>query len=239
MSHHRLCLAALTISLIPTNLHAEHIVDANIEASGGAVNIAKIKTIQREGEVEVDSPFGQFGGVQSEYLDVAGSRGCRVTDIGVALIEAGCDAKSGWQTVPQQGVVDMTDVQLLAASISGSASPLARAKAKFGLDGFSVPVDEEFNETACVQTSVADGTLKFYINKETKLLEGMEVMAAGVVTFGEYSESEGVQLPGKMTTNQPERQVKVVITYTETTLNGELDEGVFANPNATGEEDSP
>jgi len=235
MTSIRLCLPALTIILVPTVVNAEHIVDAHINAIGGTDNIAKIKTIHRIADVAVDSPFGEFDGPVTENFDIAGNRGSRLIDIGITLIVSGWVGDTGWQTVPQQGIKDMENLQLTMAGINGSASPVATAKAKFGIDGFSEPVEGDFNEKPCIRTSVLDGVLTFCINKETKLLEGMEVKGdagrSAIITFDDFTESEGVLFAGKMTTNQPERRTKLTITYSETTVNGDLDEDSFKRPN--------
>ncbi len=224
------CLAFLATATIAASANAENIIDEHIKAVGGADAIAKVKTVERSGNVSLTGPFGAFQGSLTEEFDVAGSKGHRVMDLGIFRIESGWAGDTGWQDVPQQGLKDMSEDELGFAKINGSASVVASIKQQYGLAAFNEPTDEKFNEQDCAKVTVKETPLELFFNKETKLLEGISVKDLTTTTFEDYEEVEGIQFAKKGTTKILQGDITIVNEYEETKLNGELDDTVFAKP---------
>ena len=226
-------ISALTIlaaTLIPSILSAEHIVDEHIKAVGGAEKIAAVKTIQRSGQVKVSGGFGEFQGTVTESTDVAGSKGYQLIDVVIAQIESGWSEKAGWRIAPQQGVTDMSEEELRMSQLNGGISAVASVKKMLGMKAFGEPKDETFNDQDCVQVEVIDTPLVLYINKETKMLAGIEAGERATFTFEDYKDVDGIQFPQKVTTEAGGQGVTIVNDYEQTELNGELDESLFEKP---------
>lgn len=226
---HFLALVAATV--FANTVSADNIVDEHIKAVGGADALAKVKTLERTGTVALTGPFGAFEGSISEEYDIAGPKGHRVMDLAIFVIESAFTGDEGWQDGPPQGLRDMSEEELGMAKINGSASLVANIKSEFGMAAFNEPADEKFNEKDCVKLTVKESPLELYINKETKLLEGI-VVDVVTITMEDYKEFDGIQLAQKSTMNVSEQDITIVTEYEETKLNGELDESVFAKPEA-------
>jgi len=238
MSRYFQYLAFLATVAFATSANAEHIVDQHIKAVGGAEKIAKIKTIERSGTVSLSGPFGEFEGTLSEAYDVAGSKGHRVMDLIIFRLESAWTDKEGWQDGPPEGLRDMTEQELGLAKMNGSASLIARIKNEFGIDAFKETGDKKFNDKECVQLTVAENPLEFYINKETKLLEGVAIPDLLEITFEDYQAIDGVQFAQKVTTDVSARDITIINEYESTELNGEIDETMFAKPETEPETES-
>jgi len=230
MSRNFQYLAVVAMVAFSTTVNAEPIVDQHIKAVGGADKIAKIKTMERSGKVSLTGPFGEFEGTLNEAYDVAGSKGHRVMDLVIFRLESGWTSEEGWQEGPQDGLRDMTEQELGLAKMNGAASIIARIKQEFGIEAFKETGDKKFNDKDCVQLTVAENPLEFYINKETKLLEGISVPDLLEMTFEDYQAIDGVQFAQKVTTDVSARDITVVNEYESTELNGEIDETKFTKP---------
>jgi hypothetical protein len=226
---HFLALVAATV--FANTVSADHIVDEHIKAVGGADALAKVKTLERSGTVALTGPFGAFQGSISEEYDIAGSKGHRVMDLAIFVIESAFTGDEGWQDGPPEGLRDMSKEELGLAKMNGSASLVASIKSEFGMAAFNEPADEKFNEKDCVKLTVKESPLELYINKETKLLEGI-VVDVVTITLEDYKEFDGIQLAQKSTMNVSAQDITIVTEYEETKLNSELDESVFAKPEA-------
>ncbi len=233
------CLAFIAAATLTTVVNAEHIVDEHIKAVGGADKIAKVKTIHRSGKVSMDSPFGAFQGSVEESCDVAGEGGHRLTDVAIFVMESGWSDKQGWQDVPQQGIRDMTEQELGMAKMNASVDILASIKKAHGLEVFGEPADKQFNDKDCIEltATIQKRPLKFYLNKETKLLEGIEIYKADdseelMLTnyFEDYKPVDGIQFANKATTKVATPAITIVNEFETTELNGELDTSLFAKP---------
>jgi hypothetical protein len=227
---HFLALVAATV--FANTVSADHIVDEHIKAVGGADALAKVKTLERSGTVALTGPFGEFQGSISEEYDIAGPKGHRVMDLAIFVIESAFTGDEGWQDGPPEGLRDMSKEELGLAKMNGSASLVASIKSEFGMAAFNEPADEKFNEKDCVKLTVKESPLELYINKETKLLEGIGVAELMTITLEDYKEFDGIQFAQKSTTNVSAQDITIVNEYEETKLNGELDESIFAKPEA-------
>jgi hypothetical protein len=231
------CFAFLATAIMATTVAADNIIDEHLKAVGGAENLAKIKTIQREGKVSLTGPFGAFEGALSEAYDLADSKGHRLMDLAIFRIESAWTGDAGWQDGPPNGIRDMNAEELAMAKMNGAASLVAALAKEHGAEGFEAPTDETFNEQECAYVKVKESPLALYINKETKLLEGLSVDGKVTITFDDYQEIDGVQFAKKATTNIAEPPITLVNEYEETKLNEELDESIFAKPELAVEEE--
>ena len=239
MSRYFHCLAFLATVTISTIANAEPIFDQHIKAVGGADKIATIKTIQRSGTVSLVSLLGTLDGSLSEAYDVAGSKGHRIMDLFIFRIESGWIGDEGWQNGPFEGLRNMDEGELAMAKLDGGASILSNIKKTHGMAAFKEPADKSFNGKDCVllAISVQEARLEFYIDKDTKLLEGMQIYDTGgpetlkvAITFENYKAVDGIQFAQKVTTDVPEQEVTIVKIFNATELNDNLDDTKFAKP---------
>ncbi len=214
---------------------AENIIDEHIKAVGGADNIAKIKTLQKSGKVSLTGPFGQFEGSISESYDLAGSKGHRLMDLAIFVIESAWTGEEGWQDGPPEGLRDMRDEELGMAKMNASADLVASVKQEFGMAAFQEPTDVKFNDKDCVEVKITDSPLTVYINKETKLLEGLSAADAVKFVFDEYKAIDGVQFAHKATMLVEAQNIEIVNTFEKIEPNAKLDETLYAKPEGAEE----
>ncbi len=232
-------LALVAAATFTTAVNAEHIVDEHIKAIGGADAIANVKTLKRSGTVAMESPFGAFQGSIEESCDIAGEGGHRLLDVAIFVMESGWSEGKGWQDVPQQGMKDMSEQELAMAKMNASVSILASIKKAYGMEVFGEPADKQFNEKDCIEltATIDKRPLKFYLNKETKLLEGIEIYKGEdseelMLTnyFEDYKTVDGIQMANKSTTKIAQPPITIVNEFATTEVNGELDKTLFAKP---------
>lgn len=233
------CLVVLATASFATATYADHIIDEHIKAMGGTDNIAKVKSIERSGNVSLTGPFGAFQGSMETTLDVEGKRGHQVMDLAIFRIESAWTGDEGWQDGPPNGLRDMTEEEISRTKMNGSACIAASIKEEYGMAAFNEPTDEKFNEKDCAKVTVKESPLELYINKETKLLEGIGIKDTLTVTMEDYKAIDGVQFPGKATTRVAQPEITIVNEFEETKLNGELDDAIFAKPEPAEEPATP
>ncbi len=223
-------LAVLATLAFAGAANAENIIDEHIKAVGGADNIAKIKTLQKTGKVRLTGPFGQFEGSISESYDIAGSKGHRLMDLAVFLIESAWTEEGGWQDGPPEGLRDMREDELGMAKMNASADLIAGLKQQYGMAAFEAPKEAKFNDKDCVEIKIVESPLTLYLNKETKLLEGLKASEALQFVFDDYKAIDGVQMAHKSTMKVEAQDIEIVNQFEKIEPNAELDETKFAKP---------
>ena len=230
MSRYLPCVAILAAFTFTGVASAENIIDEHIKAVGGADNLAKIKTLHKAGKVSLQGPFGQFEGSMEESYDIAGNKGHRLMDLAIFVIESAWTGEEGWQDGPPEGLRDMREDELGMAKMNAAASLVANVKDQFGMAAFKEPKDATFNEKECTEIEIVDSPLTVYVNKETKLMEGLKANDQVEITFDDYKAVDGVQFAHKMTTVVSEQDIEIVNEFEKIEPNAEIDESLFAKP---------
>lgn len=209
---------------------AKQIVDEHIEAVGGMDAIKKIKTLKRGGSASVEGEFGNFQGTFSEVYDLAGDRGHRMMDLIVFQQETGWADGKGWQQSPIEGLKDMSEEEMQMTKVYSAPSLVAAIIDALGMEAFDKAEEAEFNETETVKLTMVDNPIEIYVNKESKLIEGIAVGEEVKMMMADYQDAEGVKLPSKVTMEVGGGRIKVVNEYEETEVNAEVDDTKFAKP---------
>jgi len=211
-------------------LSVEQVANDHIAAVGGMDAIKNIKTMSRAGSAAVEGEFGNFQGTFTEIYDLAGERGYQMMDLIVFQRETGWADGKGWQQSPIEGLKDLSEEEMKMTAVQSAPSLIAAIKAEQGVEAFADAEEAEFNETETIKLTMADNPLEIYVNKESKLIEGIAVGEEVEITMGGYEETEGVKLPGEVTMVVGGGRIKIVNTYEETEFNKEVDESKFAKP---------
>ena len=214
----------------PAATPAEGIIADHIRAMGGAEAVARIKTMPLTGQISGSSGGFAFSGTIEETYDVAQDRGYMAMEMTGFFRRDGWSGEVGWTHDTQNGVVDTAAEELLANKLIGQPGPLVALAAERGAGALKELGEREWNGQQCTVVTVEGSPVEFYLNQETKLIEGMSVPGTIDVTFADYQAVEGVPLAGKRTlqVSQPATTVTYVIEATE--LNGQIDVARFDKP---------
>jgi Ca2+-binding EF-hand superfamily protein len=213
------------------------IVQKHLKAVGGAEAIGKINSIHRKGSISGKSSFGPFQGVGEEVADLPSGRSYSAIDLGSYKRTSAFDGNSGWAEDTQAGKTDLPAGEVLFAKLGSAVSPLLAAH-RFPEIVLELEGEAEFEGKKCSLIVANDASLKFYVNQESQLLEGLAVGDDQVVSFADYKEQEGVKFPGRRTMRVKSQSLLIEMTYSSTETNGSIDESIFEAVVATKVEPS-
>lgn len=236
-------LAALALSASVGSAFAqsaEDLLNANIEAMGGQAAIDAVTSIQRTGSVFVD---GQFGVMEGSYkrASIIGKKAYNMRDLGVFVQSMGFDGEKGWKDDAMMGIVDLEGAELQQIQADLVLSPLIGIVASGETAKLSVGADADVDGTACKVLELAreegEGPIRFYLDAATNQLIRMQLDSDNpqfgpvtiTVNYGDYADHGGVKIPNteKVTLGE---FIMLETTYTETVINGEIDETIFDKP---------
>ena len=229
MQHYVTSIAFLLAGMLCANLHAQ-IVEQHIEAVGSAQAIAEVETIKRSGSSLLEGGFGTLDGTREEIYDLAGEQGYTSVEVTGFSAQTGWSGESGWKKDTNNGLTDMPAGELGLARLTTGLSPLASIHAEHGADAFQEGEEQEFNESKCTVVTVTGSPVQFYVNNETKLLEGLAIPGILEFTYGDYEEVDGVQFANRTTIEISASGVTVTYEYGSTEVNGDIDETKFERP---------
>ncbi|MEE2641255.1 MAG: hypothetical protein VX768_11560 [Planctomycetota bacterium] len=174
---------------------AKNLIDAHIEATGGAATIKKIRSYRRSSSVRTTAPTGNSSGTIVEAYDLAGDQG-RVDLTVVGFEESkGWQKQKGWRKNTFQPLRDSNDIELSLDKIAMPISILFSIKEIFGNAAFKPPSPGEFNGKECHKVNIVNNPMEVFLNSRTKLIEGIFIPGFLRISFSEYTEKEGVQIP--------------------------------------------
>lgn len=229
-SFHYLVAGALALGL-SAPAEAEEIVDAHIKATGGKPAIAKIKTIYRTGAVSVSGGFGAQAGEFEEIYDLAKGRGYSSFKLPGYHRESGWNDDSTWLSDPQQpGKKELDEQEARIVKLLSTPSPVVTIHTLFGAAALRQGDDKEFNGKQCAVLGLGGAGMEFYINRQSKLLEGFLIPGYTETTLEDYQAVNGVQMAGKMTMKIPAQDLTMIYDYRKTEANGKFDESEFSKP---------
>lgn len=225
----------------------EAVLKANLAAIGGADALNNVTTISRSGDVFMDGQFGAMDGTAKQAL-IHGEKAYAQFDLGIFAQTQGYDGTTAWQDNSMQGIKDLEGEEADQIIQGVNVSLLADRYLNGDVEGLTLVEDESVGEDACSvlqeasldENGVDDGKgVKFYISQASGLLvrvvlhQDSPQFGPVVITvdYSDYADHGGVQLPGKN---------KIVLgdfitleyEYSETTVNGELDDAMFNKPGA-------
>jgi hypothetical protein len=217
----------------------EELLQANIEAIGGQEAIDSVKSLQRKGDVFVD---GQFGVMEGSYerVSIMGEKAYNMRDLGVFVQAMGYDGENGWKDDAMMGIVDLEGPELQQIQSDLVLSPLVGLTVSDEAE-VSAGDDEEVDGVTYNVLQVARGEgetpIKFYLDPESHHLAGMQLDQDNpqfgpvtiAISYSDYAEHEGVMLPSVEKIKIGDF-IMLETTYTETTINGDVDESIFEKP---------
>lgn len=235
-------LAAIALFGLAVGAQAQsvdEIVAASIKAIGGSDAIAKIKSLARIGTVEMAGDFGEFGGTMETTI-IPGKKAYQSMDLEIVVQVSGWNGTVAWSDDGLAGLRELSGDEAMTIISTASIHPLIDYKASGAtltkLEDEAVEDDPHF---VLEMTPKAGPKLQLYISKATSLLTfiitslnspdvgELEVQIENI----EYGEFEGVKLPIK-TLMSAGGLFEMETTFTETIINGEVDDSIFEKPGA-------
>jgi hypothetical protein len=232
-------LGAILIVAIASTAGAqtvEEVIAKNIKAQGGREALLGLKSVERKGSVSVDGAFGQMEGSVEEAV-IPWKKTRRALDLAVFVQTDGYNGKAAWRE-NMEGVKNLEGEEAAQIKRSIDLNPLVTLKER-ELKAEKL-ADETVDNVAyfVIQlTAKEKPPVKLYINKETNLLNRTTVKQT-TPQFGEvdvvientdYQEFGPVKLPTKSKITLGEA-LTILTTYTETKVNGKVDEAIFEKP---------
>jgi hypothetical protein len=232
-------LALFAAAEAATAESGEELLEANITAIGGEEAIDAVKTIHRKGDVFVDGQFGVMEGTY-ERIAIIGQKAYNMRDLGVFVQAMGFDGERGWKDDAMMGIVDIEGGELEQIRAELVISPLVGIKAEGAAGDLSAAGTEEVDGIAYNVLELAregQPTVRFYLDPETNLLARTQLDQDSpqwgpitiVLEFSDYQEHGGVLLPSVEKIDLGDF-IRLETTYTETVINGEVDESIFDKP---------
>ena len=209
----------------------DKLLEKYVAASGGAA-VQRITSRIMTGSIDVLT-YGLTGTFE-QYTKAPG-RQVNISDLsGFGKVIQCSDGKTGWATDPQQGVRQMSPAELaLFRRGADLQSPLhvANHYKKMAVTGKTKVADRD---AYVVEAQPPESGLeKLYFDTRTGLLirvERPDQTGGTVVTFEDFKEVDGVQIP--LTIHQDGGQAEVLIKIREVKHNLPIDDAKFAKPAA-------
>jgi hypothetical protein len=232
-------MGAAMLALVASTAAAqsvEELIEKSLKAQGGREALMGLKSIERKGDVAVDGAFGQMEGSIEEVV-IPGKKALRALDLAVFVQKDGWNGTAAWRD-GMNGVQDIEGDEAQQIKQSVMVSPLMM----IGTEGTEAKKldDEKVGDVDyyVLEVTAADKpAIKLYIDKSTDLFRRM-TLKQNNPQFGEievitetsdYQDFGKVKLPTKQKIELGE-VLKIETTFTETKVDGEVDEKVFEKP---------
>ncbi len=215
---------------------ADDLIAASIKAQGGRDALLGLKALERKGEVNLDGTFGQMDGTVEEVL-IPWKKARRSLDLAVFVQDEGYDGEVAWRD-GMMGLQKLEGAEAAQIKQSVELNPFVMIEkngtAAEKLDDETVD-DVEYN---VVELTPKEGPkVKFYLDKDSHLIK-RTALTQNNPQFGEiqitvvtddYKEFGPIKLSTKDTVTLGDI-FEIETVYTETKVNGEVDETIFAMP---------
>jgi hypothetical protein len=214
----------------------EEVIAKNVKAQGGREALLGLKALERKGNVSVDGSFGQMEGTVEE-ISIPWKKARRALDLGVFMQKDGWNGKVAWRD-GQMGVQELDGEEANLIKQSVDLNPFLMIGER---DTKAEKLDDETLEDVAycvIQLTPKDRpAVKFFIDKTSDLVKRTMVTQNNpqfgkidvVVETAGYEQFGPVKLATK-TNVQLGDVLKIETTYTETKVNGEVDEAIFESP---------
>jgi hypothetical protein len=232
-------LTTVVIAFVASTAAAQsldEVIAKSIKAQGGREALLGLKALERKGTVNVDGSFGQMEGTVDEVI-IPWKKARRALDLAVFVQKDGWNGKTAWR----EGMMGLQEIEGEEAAQIKQAVDL-NPLLMIGQRGTKAEklADETVDEVAyfVIQLTPKTGpVVKLFVEKESGLIK-RTTLTQNNPQFGEVeivAEASGyesfgpVKLPTKNTIQLGE-VMKIETTFTETKVNGEVDEAVFEMP---------
>lgn len=217
----------------------DEIIDGNVKAIGGVDAIAKIKNVTRKGTIAADGAMGAMEGVM-EVVMIPWKKAYQLMDLTIFQQKSGWNGEVAWQD-GMMGLQKMEGEEAGQIENSASLCPFLGADGKRIKDAtFEKLADEKIDDADhhVLQMTPAEGpVVKYFIDKKTMLVSQMifdqDNPQMGPMTItakaSDYKEFGGVKM-ATVNTIELGDMMSLVTTFTETTINGDIDESIFEYP---------
>ena len=219
---------------------AEEVIAKNIKAQGGRDALMNLKALERKGTVSVDGSFGQMEGTVEEVL-IPWKKARRSLDLTVFVQKDGWNGKVAWR----EGMAGVQEIEGEEASQIKQVVEL-NPLLMIGERGTKAEKleDQTINDVACyvIQLSPKDRpAVKLFIDQKSDLIRRM-TLTQNNPQFGEVevvSEPSAYEKFGPVTLATKNKvalgdALKIETTFTETKINGQVDESIFDVPKDAG-----
>ena len=233
-------LAVLSLLALPAAAQSvDEIVDAHIKAIGGADAAAKIKSLQRSGEAAMSGVTGEMSGTY-ELVVVPGKKAYQNMDLGAFGTKTGYNGEVGWDDNAMRGLRELEGEELGRIQNLASLDPLLDYRQS--PSGTLEKRDDETvgdQEQYVLELAAEVGPpISLYIDKKTYLLTQVSLetnnpqMGPMKIVFGsaDYEEFNGLMLATQSTIDIGDGMITFEYTFSETTVNGKVDESIFEMP---------
>jgi hypothetical protein len=216
----------------------EEVIAKNIKAQGGREALLGLKAVERKGTVAVDGSFGQMDGTVEEIL-IPWKKAVRSLDLAVFQQRDGYNGKIAWRD-GMMGIQEVEGEEANQIKQSVDVNPflmIAERGAKAEkLDDEKI---EDVDYTIVQLTPKDRPPVKFFLDKETGLVKRTTLKQKSpqfgevevVVDLSGYEKFGAVTLPTKNNVTLGEA-LKIDTVYTETKVDGKVDEAIFEMPKA-------
>jgi hypothetical protein len=215
---------------------AEEVIAKNIKAQGGRDALVGLKALERKGTVNVDGSFGQMEGTVEE-VSIPWKKVRRALDLAVFVQKDAWNGKVAWR----DGMAGIQEIDGEEANQIKQAVDL-NPFLMIGQRGTKAEKldDATIDDVAyyVIQLTTKDRpAVKIFIDKESNLVK-RTTLTQNNAQFGEvdviiensgYEKFGPVKLPTKNKITLGD-VLKIETTYTETKVNGQVDESIFDMP---------
>lgn len=231
-----------TVASTATAQTAEEIIAKNIEAQGGRDALSNLKAVERKGEVSVDGAFGQMEGTIEEVV-IPGKKAMRSMDLAVFVQKDAWNGKVAWR----EGMMGLQDLEGAEANqIKQIAALNPFLKMAEGTKAEKLD-DETIDDVVyyVIELTPAEGAaVKYFIDQKSNQIARTTLTQDNpmfgeieiVAELSDYQEFGPVTLATKNSV-QIGDVLEIDTTYTETKVNGEIDESIFDKPEEEESED--
>ncbi len=232
-------VGAAVVALVTSAANAqtvEEIIAKSLKAQGGREALVGLKAIERKGDVDVDGAFGQMEGSIEEIV-IPGKKAMRALDLAVFVQKDYWNGTVAWRD-GMNGVQDIEGDEALQIKQSVVLNPLMM----IGEDGTEAKKldDEKLDDVdyyVLEVTAAERPAIKLYIDKGTDLFRRMSLTQNNpqfgeieiITEVSDYEDFGPVKLPTKQKIALGE-VLQIDTTFTETKVNGEVDEKLFDKP---------
>ncbi len=235
----RAVLAMAIVGLLASMASAEtadELIAKNIKAQGGKDALLNLKSIERKGTVNVDGTFGQLEG-SVEEVAIPWKKARRALDLGVFVQKEGYNGKTAWRD-GMMGISELEGEEANQIKQAVELNPFIKM-AEHGTKAEKLD-DETVDGVAynVVQSTPKDRpAIKFFLDKESNQIKRMTLTQNNpqfgkidvVVENLDFEQFGPVKLPTKTKVTIGEAMT-IETKFTETKVNGDVDEAVFEMP---------
>jgi hypothetical protein len=232
-------LGAALIAVMASTVGAqtvEEVIAKNIKAQGGREALLGLKALERKGTVSVDGSFGQMEGTVEE-VTIPWKKARRALDLNVFMQKDGYNGKIAWRD-GMQGIqeVEGEEANLIKQAIE--LNPLVTiGEREIKAEKLEDATIDDVAYYVVQLTGKDRPPVKLFIDKESDLLKRTTVTQNNpqfgqvdvVMEMSAYEKFGPVKLATKNKVALGD-VLKIETTYTETKINGEVDESVFEKP---------